>query len=196
MEWRCSYYSTTANPSAGSGLRREVATHPGYESSTVSDRPLASVARAGEGRADAPVLEQRHQSQAPSIIPVAADGDIAHARQLARQLADHVGFARGDQTVIEAVISEIGRNMLSFAGKGEITLRTETGVEPSIVVVARDQGPGIPDVSRALQEGFSTSGGLGLGLAGARRLMDTFEIVSTPGQGTTVTMKKWRRRHA
>jgi anti-sigma regulatory factor (Ser/Thr protein kinase) len=129
-------------------------------------------------------------------IAVAAEPDVASVRQQARQLAAQVGFTQGDQTVIEAVISEIARNILSFAGRGEITLRAEGGVQPGIVVVARDEGPGISDVSQALQEGFSTSGGLGLGLAGARRLMDTFEIVSAPGQGTTVTMKKWRRRHA
>ena len=132
----------------------------------------------------------------PTTVAVAAEPDVASVRQLARQLAAQVGFSQGDQTVIEAVISEIARNMLCFAGQGEITLRAEGGVQAGIVVIARDQGPGIPDVARALQEGFSTSGGLGLGLAGARRLMDTFEIVSAPGQGTTVTMKKWRRRHA
>jgi anti-sigma regulatory factor (Ser/Thr protein kinase) len=131
-----------------------------------------------------------------TTINVAAEPDVVSVRHVARQLAAHVGFTQGDQTVIEAVISEIARNILSFAGRGEITLRTESGMQPGIVVIARDQGPGIPDVSQALQEGFSTSGGLGLGLAGARRLMDTFEIVSAPGQGTTVTMKKWRRRHS
>jgi serine/threonine-protein kinase RsbT len=130
------------------------------------------------------------------IVMIAEEPDISNARQLGRDLALRAGFPSGDQTVIDAVISEIARNILSFAGRGQITLSAENdGAEPSIVVVARDQGPGIADVARALQEGFSTSGGNGLGLAGARRLMDAFELVSVPGEGTTVTMKKWRRRH-
>jgi serine/threonine-protein kinase RsbT len=131
------------------------------------------------------------------LVPVASDVDVVHARQRGRELAAVAGFGSGDQTVIAAAISEIARNILMYAKRGEIALSVTTnGDRQGVVVVARDQGPGIKDVTRAVQDGFSTSGGLGLGLPGARRLMDDFEIASVPGQGTTVTMKKWRRLHA
>jgi len=131
------------------------------------------------------------------LVPIAADVDVVSARQKGRELAAEAGFSSGDQTVIAAAISEIARNILMYAKRGEIVLRVVmNGDLDGVVIVARDQGPGIPDVARALQDGYSTSGGLGLGLPGARRLMDDFDVVSTPGKGTTVTMKKWRRRHA
>jgi serine/threonine-protein kinase RsbT len=127
-------------------------------------------------------------------VPIAADVDVVTARQQARSIAADAGFSSGDQTVIAAAISEIARNILMYAKRGEVTLKVITnGDRQGIVVIARDQGPGIPDVPRALQDGYSTSGGLGLGLPGARRLMDEFDIASGVGKGTTVTMKKWRR---
>ena len=127
-------------------------------------------------------------------LPIAADVDVVQARQRGRELAAGAGFSTGDQTVIAAAISEIARNILNYAKRGEILLRVVTnGDHQGLVVVARDQGPGIPDVARALQDGYSTSGGLGLGLPGAKRLMDDFDVVSNVGQGTVVTMTKWRR---
>ena len=131
------------------------------------------------------------------LIPIAADTDVVTARQRGRDLAAQAGFSSGDQTVIAAAISEIARNILNYAKRGEIALSVVTnGDRRGVVVVARDQGPGIRDVARALEDGYSTSGGLGLGLPGARRLMDDFDVTSTLGQGTTVTMKKWRRANA
>ena len=132
------------------------------------------------------------------LIPIAADVDVVTARQRGRDLAAEAGFSSGDQTVIAAAISEIARNILMYAKRGEIALSVvANGDRQGVVVVARDQGPGIRDVSLALQDGFSTSGGLGLGLPGAKRLMDEFEVASEPGRGTTITMKKWiRRGHA
>jgi serine/threonine-protein kinase RsbT len=130
-------------------------------------------------------------------IPVTADVDVVNARQKGRELAAQAGFSSGDQTVIAAAISEIARNILNYAKRGEVLLSVETnGDKQGVVIVARDQGPGIPDVDRALEDGYSTSGGLGLGLPGARRLMDDFNVSSKVGQGTTVTMKKWRRMNA
>jgi serine/threonine-protein kinase RsbT len=127
-------------------------------------------------------------------VAIAADVDVVTARQQARSIAADAGFSSGDQTVIAAAISEIARNILMYAKRGEVTLKVITnGDRQGVVVIARDQGPGIPDVPRALQDGYSTSGGLGLGLPGARRLMDEFDIASAVGKGTTVTMKKWRR---
>jgi serine/threonine-protein kinase RsbT len=95
--------------------------------------------------------------------------------------------------VIATAISEIARNIVMFAKRGELTVSvvTENG-RTGVTVLARDIGPGIPDVARAVQDGYSTYGGLGLGLPGARRLMDEFEIISEVGKGTTVTMTKWR----
>ena len=127
-------------------------------------------------------------------LSIAKDVDVVRARQQGRELAAKAGFSSGDQTVIAAAISEIARNILTYAGYGEMSLDVQTnGDREGFMVVARDQGPGIPDVGRAMEDGYSTSGGLGLGLPGAKRLMDEFEIVSVAGQGTTVTMTKWRR---
>jgi serine/threonine-protein kinase RsbT len=132
----------------------------------------------------------------PVRIPIASDVDIVRARQQGRELAAEAGFSIGDQTVIAAAISEIARNILMYAKRGEVVFSmVEDGDRSGIVVVAEDQGPGIRDVGRALQDGYSTSGGLGLGLPGARRLMDDFDVRSALGQGTVVTMKKWRRTH-
>lgn len=129
---------------------------------------------------------------APLVI--ATDSDVVQARQRARVLAGEAGFSVGDQTVIAAAISEIARNILMYARRGTVTLSVErNGDRDGLIVVAQDQGPGITDIPRAMQDGFSTSGGLGLGLPGARRLMDEFEVESEPGRGTTVTMKKWKR---
>ncbi|HYL22653.1 MAG TPA: anti-sigma regulatory factor [Gemmatimonadales bacterium] len=130
-------------------------------------------------------------------IPVTADVDVVTARQRGRELAAQAGFSSGDQTVIAAAISEIARNILNYAKRGEVLLSVVTnGDRQGVIIVARDQGPGIPDVQRALEDGYSTSGGLGLGLPGARRLMDDFDVTSAAGKGTTVTMKKWRRMNA
>jgi len=127
-------------------------------------------------------------------VAIGSDVDVVTARQKGRELAAGAGFSSGDQTVIAAAISEIARNILMYAKRGQVALSLETnGDRHAVVVVAQDQGPGIPDVDRAMQDGFSTSGGLGLGLPGARRLMDDFEVASSVGKGTTVTMRKWRR---
>jgi len=128
---------------------------------------------------------------------IAADTDIVQARQTGRELAAEVGFSAGDQTVIAAAISEIARNILMYAKRGQVLFtKVIDGTRQGLIVVAEDDGPGIRDVSRALQDGYSTSGGLGLGLPGARRLMDEFEVVSSPGQGTRITMRKWKRTNA
>lgn len=127
-------------------------------------------------------------------IPIRVDRDIVAARQEGRVIALNLGFSLGDATVVSAAISEIARNILDYTPGGEIVLRVvERGGRRGIEIVGSDQGPGIADVQQALQDGYSTSGSLGLGLPGARRLMDEFEIDSEPGAGTTVTMRKWTR---
>jgi serine/threonine-protein kinase RsbT len=125
-------------------------------------------------------------------VPVTADGDVLVARQKARALAANLRFTSSELTVIATAISEIARNLVLYAKRGEITLRVvERGRRRGLHVIARDQGPGIADIQRAMEDGYSTSGGLGLGLPGAKRLMDEFDIDSGPGRGTTVTMVKW-----
>jgi serine/threonine-protein kinase RsbT len=126
-------------------------------------------------------------------VEIAADADIVDARGQGRALAGQLGFSRTDATLIATAISEIGRNILVHAGTGEVSI-AETGEDHrvGIEVVARDRGPGIADVERALSEGYATGNGLGLGLPGAQRLMDEFSIDTQLGRGTTVTMRKWR----
>ena len=127
-------------------------------------------------------------------LTIAAHVDVVEARQQGRALAAVAGFSSGEQTVIAAAISEIARNILMYAKKGEIMLAlVQNGDRQGVSIVATDQGPGIPDIDRAMQYGYSTSHGVGAGLPGAKRLMDEFDLKSTAGQGTTVTMKKWRR---
>lgn len=126
-------------------------------------------------------------------VSIVSDSDIVTARQKGRELAVRLGFASADLALIATAISELARNIVLYAQKGEIIISTvEDSNGYGIGVVARDGGPGIPDVERALQEGFSTSRSLGLGLPGVKRLMDQFDIVSEPSRGTTVSVKKWR----
>ncbi len=132
--------------------------------------------------------------RSPEIsVPVNADIDIVTARQKGRELARDLGFTSTDLALIATAISELARNIILYANTGQIVLSVvENGTRRGLKVVARDDGPGIPDIERALEEGFSTSRSLGLGLSGVRRLMDEFDIVSEIGSGTTVTVKKWR----
>ena len=125
-------------------------------------------------------------------IPIASDLDIIRARQSGRAEASKLGFSSTDLTLVATAISELARNIVMYAGEGEIILRQVRKAEKQgIVVIARDHGPGIADVSRALQDGYSTSRSLGLGLPGIRRLMDEFEVESQLGEGTIVTVRKW-----
>jgi serine/threonine-protein kinase RsbT len=127
-------------------------------------------------------------------VPIGSDLDIVTARQRGRALAQQMGFSNSNLTLIATAISELARNILLYAKTGELTLGIDDdNGKAGLVVVARDGGPGIPDIARAMEVGYSTSGSLGLGLPGVRRLMDDFQIVSESGKGTTVTAKKWKR---
>ena len=127
-------------------------------------------------------------------VAINSDRDIVAARQKGRELAQDLGFGPTDLAIIATAISELSRNIVLYAKTGEIVLKSANEHEvPGIVVVASDTGAGIPDVAAAMENGYSTSGNLGLGLPGVRRLMDEFEIVSRVGHGTTVTAKKWKR---
>jgi len=129
---------------------------------------------------------------AETRIPIASDLDIVRARQTGRTAASQLGFSSTDLTLIATAISELARNIVMYAKQGEIIVRpVRRSDKQGIVVIARDAGPGIADVRQTLQDGYSTSRSLGLGLPGVRRLMDEFEIESQPGQGTVVTVRKW-----
>jgi serine/threonine-protein kinase RsbT len=127
-------------------------------------------------------------------VAIERDRDIVAARQRARAIVLQMGFSPGAATLVATAISELARNILLYAGCGEIVLQpVENSADRGLAVVARDQGPGIPSVARALEDGYSTSGRLGLGLPGVKRLMDEVQIESRVGGGTTVRAVKWRR---
>lgn len=145
-------------------------------------------------RLSGPLLGRGPARDGEVRVSIAADPDIVAARQAAREMAAKAGFGGAELTLVATAVSEIARNIVRFAGGGEITVELLQHPRPGVRVVARDAGPGIPDVPRALQDGYSTEKGLGLGLPGARRLMDEFSIVSQQGRGTTVSMTKWFQR--
>ncbi len=125
-------------------------------------------------------------------VQIKSDVDIVSARQEGRALAAELGFKGSDLTVIATAISEVARNIVEYASRGEIVLRAlRQGGKQGIMVIAQDQGPGIPNVALAMQDGYSTGNSLGMGLPGSKRLMDEFEVVSEIGVGTIITMKKW-----
>lgn len=143
-------------------------------------------------RVSQPLLQLDDQRANEIRIPLSADPDIVTARQAARNVAAEVGFPSTELTVLATAVSEIARNVVRFAGVGEIIVeQIDDNHRHGVRIIARDAGPGIVDLERAMQDGYSTYRGLGLGLPGARRLMDEFEVVTKPGRGTTVTMTKW-----
>ena len=128
-----------------------------------------------------------------SQILIASDRDIVTARQQGRAVALQTGFSMSEATLIATAISELARNIVSYANRGSVTLHPVNGSNGAsgLTIIASDSGPGIADINLALRDGYSSSGGLGLGLPGVRRLMDEFDIVSSSGSGTTVTVTKW-----
>jgi serine/threonine-protein kinase RsbT len=127
-------------------------------------------------------------------VPIEHEADIVTARQKGRELAAATGLSRTEQTLIATAISELARNIVVYARRGEVVLApVEAHGRRGVMVVARDEGPGIANPELAMRDGYSTSNSLGMGLPGARRLMDEFELSSMVGKGTTITMKKWVR---
>jgi serine/threonine-protein kinase RsbT len=132
-------------------------------------------------------------ADAETEVPILSDGDIVMARRKGRMLAEQLKFSSTDQVLITTAISELARNILLYARGGRILLaRLNNSERQGILVIASDHGPGIPDIERAMQPGFSTSSSLGLGLPGVKRLMDEMTVDSSAGAGTTVTAKKWK----
>ncbi|MET3576017.1 anti-sigma regulatory factor [Bhargavaea ullalensis] len=129
-----------------------------------------------------------------SSVDIHTEWDIVAARQLGRNEAKKIGFGTVDQARITTAISELARNIYLYAGTGKIEIErlNESGVF-GIAIIASDEGPGIPDVRKVMEDGFSTSGGLGAGMPGVKRLMDDFRIDTEKGKGTTITAIKWLR---
>jgi serine/threonine-protein kinase RsbT len=127
-------------------------------------------------------------------VAIRTDADVVTARQEARTMGTELGFSSTDLTLLATAISEIARNITTYAGEGEVSLRVlNSGGRHGIEVVATDNGPGIADVELAMQDGYTTGSGLGLGLPGTRRLVDEFDIETQPGVGTKVRLVKWTR---
>jgi serine/threonine-protein kinase RsbT len=129
-----------------------------------------------------------------TVMPMRSDVDVLKARKYGKELAATLQFSNSERTIIATAISEIARNTVLYAKSGCMHLSLiQHGMKRGLLIVAEDQGPGIPDLKMAMQDGYTTSRGLGIGLPGAKRLMDEFDIVSEVGKGTVITMKKWER---
>jgi RNA polymerase sigma factor (sigma-70 family) len=147
-------------------------------------------------RLSEPLLDRRRTAAVAGEIriPIQSDADVVTARRQGRELAAQAGFSATELTIIATAISEIARNIVMFAERGEVLISlVGENSRQGVTVVARDAGPGISDLKQAVRDGYSGYGGMGLGLPGSRRLMDEFEITSEVDKGTTVTMTKWRR---
>lgn len=129
-----------------------------------------------------------------SFVKISNEWDIVAVRQLGRNAAKELGFGVVDQARITTAISELARNIFLYAGEGKVWIEKEfSDGKKGLKIIAQDQGPGIEDIRRVMEDGYSTSGGLGAGLPGVKRLMDDFNIESEPGKGTVVTAVKWLR---
>ena len=130
----------------------------------------------------------------PKVITIQSDLDIVAARMAARDMAKTMGFGAIDQARIATAISELARNIYLYAGEGTVTVsEVQQGVRKGLEVICEDTGPGIEDINTVMQDGYTTSKGMGMGLPGARRLMDDFEVISIIGEGTKITCRKWKR---
>jgi len=127
-------------------------------------------------------------------VPIEREEDVVIARQKGRELAAQTGFSMTDRTLIALAISEIARNIVSYAHRGEVKIcRIDEGLRVGVLIVAEDEGPGIADIELAMRDGYSTAKSLGVGLPGTKRIMDEFELTSVVGKGTKVRMKRWLR---
>jgi len=134
----------------------------------------------------------RFEREREKCVAVTSSEDVVVARSAGRELAAELEFSMGESTLVATAISELARNIVIYAGRGEIRIcLVSNGVKRGITVIARDEGPGIADIDLAMRQGYSTSGGLGIGLPGVKRIVDEFAIASDVG-GTTVTITKWK----
>ncbi|MGG4266379.1 anti-sigma regulatory factor [Peribacillus simplex] len=129
-----------------------------------------------------------------SCVKIINEWDIVAARQLGRNVAKELGFGTVDQARITTAISELARNIYLYAGQGSVSIeKPNINGKSGLKIIAEDQGPGIEDIRRVMEDGYTTSGGLGAGLPGVKRLMDDFDIESIPGEGTNIVVTKWLR---
>ncbi|HEY9895710.1 MAG TPA: anti-sigma regulatory factor [Candidatus Sericytochromatia bacterium] len=129
----------------------------------------------------------------PETMSIQSSGDVVLVRQAVRHFAVAIGFGLVDQTKIVTAASELARNTLDYGGGGTVMLETlQVGGRQGLRLIFEDQGPGIPDIEMALKDGFTTGRGLGMGLSGAKRLASEFEIESTVGKGTRITIVRWK----
>ncbi|MYV91167.1 anti-sigma regulatory factor [Streptomyces sp. SID1034] len=130
----------------------------------------------------------------PRVYPIARSGDLVHIRQAIRTLSQECRLSLVDQTKMITAASELARNTLTYGGGGMVRAGTVSrGGKRGVAAIFEDSGPGIPDVEQAMTDGWTSGGGLGLGLSGARRLVDDFDLNTVPGEGTVVTIIKWVR---
>jgi len=155
----------------------------------------SEVVKIKRGGGAAQLVDEQSKGAGELRVAIHAPADILEARKRGRELAASLGFSSTDCTLVATAISELARNIVLYATEGEIRLApTANANHVGVVITASDCGPGISDLRNAMRDGFSTSRGLGLGLPGVRRIMDDFDIASSPKSGTTVTIKKWRLR--
>ncbi|KAF0096397.1 MAG: anti-sigma regulatory factor [Puniceicoccaceae bacterium 5H] len=125
-------------------------------------------------------------------LSISTEPDVVYVRQAVRKLASEIGFSLIDQTKLVTAASELARNALIYGGGGMATIeKKQQGTRTGVCLTIQDQGPGIENIEKALEDGYSTGSGLGLGLGGARRLSNEFEVKSAPGEGTTVSITRW-----
>ncbi|MEC2058006.1 anti-sigma regulatory factor [Peribacillus psychrosaccharolyticus] len=129
-----------------------------------------------------------------SCVKIINEWDIVAARQLGRNVAKDLGFGTVDQARVTTAISELARNIYLYAGQGTVAIeKVQRNGKAGMKIIAVDEGPGIKDIRKVMEDGYTTSGGLGAGLPGVKRLMDEFDIDSTPGKGTKILATKWLR---
>jgi serine/threonine-protein kinase RsbT len=144
---------------------------------------------------DTALLERNSRFRtARAKLPLRSDEDVVGLRRHVRERAVAIALSLVDQTKLVTAASELARNTIKYGGGGEVILDAlEDGFKRGVGLIFLDNGPGIPDLDQALRDGFTTGGGLGLGLGGSKRLVDEFEIDSRPGEGTAVSVVKWKR---
>lgn len=136
--------------------------------------------------------KKHKRSKDVKTFTINADYDIVKVREYARDLADNIGFTTNERTLIATAVSEICRNIIEYAHDGEVTLEPSfKNQKRGITITVEDRGPGISDLKQAMQDGYSTGRGMGVGLPGTKRIMDEFDIQSEIGKGTRIVMSKW-----
>ncbi|GAC1434222.1 MAG: anti-sigma regulatory factor [Terriglobales bacterium] len=125
-------------------------------------------------------------------VPVKSEPDVVAVRRRVREVAAQLGFSLVDQTKVVTAASELARNTVIYGGGGSMQVETLNGSRTGLRLIFEDKGPGIPDINLALRDGFTTGSGLGLGLGGSKRLVNEFEITSRPGEGTKITITRWK----